>query len=285
MSSVGLPQTRAVTTELAATGVLTLTLNRPQVRNAMNLEMVGEIEAVFAAVRDRRDVRVVVLRGAGDHFCAGGDIRDMAAARSAPAPDPGEGGAASSDAVAAVNRRFGTMVAQVDRAPQAVVVVLHGAVLGGAMGLACVADIALATADARFGLPETGLGIPPAQIAPFLVRRLGLSTARRLAVTGGRFNGEAAHAMGLVHSVVADAAALHEALDAALTQILRCAPGAVAATKQIMSEVGAVELDILLDEAAAQFAAAVRGPEGVEGTTAFLQKRPPAWATPTKDNG
>lgn len=281
--SSGLPETRFVTTELEGSGVLTLTLNRPQVRNAMNLDMVGEIEAVFAAIAERRDVRVVVLRGAGDHFCAGGDIRDMAAARSAPTPDPGEG--AAPDAVAAVNRRFGTMITQVDRAPQAVVAVLHGAVLGGAMGLACVADIALTMADARFGLPETGLGIPPAQIAPFLVRRLGLSTARRLAVTGGRFSGEAAHGMGLVHSVAADAAALQQALDGALAQILRCAPGAVAATKKIMSDVGAVDLSTLLDDAAAQFADAVRGPEGVEGTTAFLQKRPPAWATPTKDKG
>src|SRR4029079_5328179 len=130
-----------------------------------------------------RDVRVMVLRGTGGHFCAGGDIKDMAKARmstlKAGEPDP----------VGAVKRAFGRAITKVDRAPQAVVAVLEGAVLGGGFGLACVADVAIAHAGANFGLPETSLGLPPAQIAPFLVRRLGLSQARRLAVTGARLSG------------------------------------------------------------------------------------------------
>lgn len=261
---------------LDATGVLHVTLSRPKARNAMSLQMVGELRAVLDAVLDRRDVRAIVLRGAGGHFCAGGDIKDMAKARMSP-PKDGE-----VDPVAEVNRAFGHMITQVDRAPQAVVAVLEGAVLGGGFGLACVADVAIARADAKFGLPETGLGVPPAQIAPFLVRRLGLSQARRLAVTGGRFDGAAAHAMGLVHELASDDEGLARCLEGVLSQIRRCAPGAVASTKHLMLQVGAVDHDVLLDEAARSFAEQARGPEGTEGMTAFVQKRRPHWADAPK---
>ena len=267
-----LPQTELIALDLDARGVLSLTFNRPKVRNAMSRAMVEEIEATFAAIRDRRDVRVVVLRGAGGHFCAGGDIRDMAMARTAEHKD-GE-----PDPAAIVNRAFGRLMTTVNRAPQAVVALLEGAVLGGGFGVSCVADVAIARADAKFGLPETGLGLPPAQIAPFLVQRLGPSEARRLAVTGGRFNGHVAKDIGLVHTVVEDEAGLNEALEAVLAQILRCAPGAIAATKRIMVDVGRVDLETLLDAAADRFAEAVRGPEGIEGTTAFISKRKPSWA-------
>ncbi|MEM7152105.1 MAG: enoyl-CoA hydratase-related protein [Myxococcota bacterium] len=254
------------------TGVLHVTLNRPESRNAMSLQMVGELEALLEAILDRRDVRALVLRGAGGHFCAGGDVKDMAKARMNM---PAEG---EKDPVAEVNRAFGRMITAFDRAPQAVVAVLEGAVLGGGFGLACVADVAIAKNDAKFGLPETGLGLPPAQIAPFLVRRLGLSQARRLAVTGGRFDGAAAHAMGLVHELATNDDEVDQILQGILKQIRRCAPGAIAATKHLMLQVGAIDHDAVLDEGAQKFAEQARGPEGTEGMTAFIQKRPPHWA-------
>ncbi len=265
-----LPSTEHLRVRLEG-GVLWVSIDRPKVRNAMSLQTVSELEAVFDAVAERRDVRIVVLRGEGGHFCAGGDIKDMAQAR-AQAPGPTQ-----RDALAVVNRRFGTLITKVDRAPQAVVVVCEGAVLGGGFGLTCVADVALARRDAKFGLPETGLGIPPAQIAPFLVRRLGLSQARRLAVTGGRFDGERARAIGLVHEVAADDDELQALVAATLQQIQRCAPGAIATTKRLMLDVGVVEHEALLDRAADEFGAAARGAEGIEGMTAFLQKRTPRW--------
>src|SRR4051794_17298647 len=172
-------------------GILHVALNRPEVRNAMSLVMVRELRDLFASIEARRDVRAVVLRGAGGHFSAGGDVKDMAAARSA---DPGPDGR---DPIEVVNARFGELVDRVNRAPQVVIAVLEGAVFGGGFGLACVADVALALTSASFGLPETGLGLPPAQIAPFLVQRLGLSQARRLAVTGARFDGSEAARLGV----------------------------------------------------------------------------------------
>jgi isohexenylglutaconyl-CoA hydratase len=253
-------------------GALHVTLHRPAVRNAMSLQMVTELEAVLDAVLDRRDVRALVLRGTGGHFCAGGDVKDMARARMST-PKDGE-----PDPVAAVNRAFGRVITKADRAPQAVVAVLEGAVLGGGLGLACVADVAITHADASFGLPETGLGLPPAQIAPFLVRRLGLSQARRLAVTGARLTGTEAHALGLAHELAQGDDELQVRLERVLAEIRRCAPGAVAATKHLMLQVGAVDHERLLDEGAERFAAAARGPEGIEGMTAFIGKRRPRWA-------
>ncbi len=252
-------------------GALHVTFNRPESRNAMSLGLLQEIISVFDAIRDDRGIRAVVMRGAGGHFCAGGDIKDMANARAARVAD-------DSDPVAAYNRQFGRMLRKVNSAPQATVAILEGAVLGGGFGLACVADVAIAHRDASFGMPETGLGIPPAQIAPFVVERIGLSQARRLGVCGARFNGEEALRLGLVHFVAVDEAQINDLLLATLKQVRRCAPGANAATKEIMLSTGRMDMDAILDYAAKKFSEAVRGPEGVEGTTAFVQKRLPKWA-------
>ncbi|QRY78540.1 isohexenylglutaconyl-CoA hydratase [Pseudomonas sp. PDNC002] len=248
-------------------GVLHVTLNRPDSRNAMSLAMVSELRAVLAAVRDDRAVRAIVLRGAGGHFCAGGDIKDMAGAR-----------AAGPDAYAALNRAFGGLLEETQAQPQVLVAALEGAVLGGGFGLACVSDIAIAAADAQFGLPETSLGILPAQIAPFVVKRIGLTQARRLALTAARFDGREALRLGLVHLCADNAENLGVQLTETLDQVRRCAPGANAATKALLLATETEALGPLLDSAARQFAEAVTGAEGAEGTMAFVQKRKPNWA-------
>lgn len=254
-------------------GVLHVTFNRPQARNAMSTALLQEIVDTFAAIADDRSIRAVILRGAGGHFCAGGDIKDMARAGAAKAK-----AAPGKDPVADYNRGFGRMLRQVNAAPQAVIAVLEGAVLGGGFGLACVSDVALAHRDAKFGLPETGLGLPPAQIAPFVVERIGLAQARRLGVCGGRFGGEEAKRLGIAHEVFHGESQLQEMLDGTLKQIIRCAPGANAVTKEIMLKVGRMEMDEVLDWGAKKFSEAVVGPEGAEGTTAFIEKRLPEWA-------
>ncbi len=248
-------------------GVLYVTLNRPDSRNAMSLAMVGELRAVLAAVHDDLDVRAIVLRGAGGHFCAGGDIKDMASAR-----------ASGADAYRALNRAFGSLLEQAQHAPQVLIAVLQGAVLGGGFGLACVSDIAIANQSAKFGLPETSLGILPAQIAPFVVKRIGLTQTRRLALTAARFDGNEAERLGLVHFCEADDAAIEARLLQVLGQIRQCAPQANAATKALLLATESQALGPLLDNAAEQFAAAVTGAEGIEGTMAFVQKRAPKWA-------
>jgi len=248
-------------------GVLHITLNRPGSRNAMSLQMVEELRAVLAQVRDDRNVRALVLSGAGGHFCAGGDLKDMADARD-------RGAAAYRD----LNRAFGALLEEAQRAPQVLITLLQGAVLGGGFGLACVSDIAIAEHQAQFGLPETSLGLLPAQIAPFVVKRIGLTQARRLALTAARFDGIEARRLGLVHFVEHDPQALAQRLDEVLAHVLCCAPGANAATKALLLASDEEPQGPLLDRAADSFSAAVTGAEGIEGTMAFVQKRKPAWA-------
>jgi len=251
-------------------GTLRITLNRPKVRNAMNAAMVAELTKVFDQIREDRTVRAVVLHGAGGNFCAGGDVKDMGRMLA----EPTENG----DPAVAMNRSFGHLLQKVDRAPQAVIAVVEGAVLGGGLGLVCVSDLAIAHKDAAFGLPETGLGIPPAQIAPCVVRRLGLTQARRLAMLGARFDASEAHHMGLVHELFDSEEDAADRLRAALSQIRRCAPGANAVTKALILAVGSAPLEGLLDRAAEDFAACLRGEEGQEGTRAFREKRLPSWS-------
>ena len=249
---------------------LYVTLNRPDSRNAMSLAMVGELREIFAAVAADKghEVRAIVLRGAGGHFCSGGDVKDMAGAAA-----PGDG---NSDPWFELNRAFGRMLTMVRESPALVVAVLEGTVMGGGFGLACISDVAIAAEDARFALPETSLGLIPAQIAPFVVERIGLTRARRIMLLGLRLDGREALAEGIVHEVC-PGGELAARLDAVLQQVRRCAPAANAATKRLALAVGHKPMEELLDEAARDFSAAVRGPEGSEGTLAFIQKRQPVW--------
>ena len=249
--------------------VLHLTLDRPRQRNAMSVAMVQALRKALAAAEADGRTRVLVLRGSGGHFCAGGDIRDMATARARLTEDP--------DAVAELSAAFGELCVAFSRTGLATVAVLEGSVMGGGFGLACVADVALAGESVAFRLPETSLGLVPAQIGPFLVERLGYSEARRLAVTGARLGADEALALRLVHEVHPDSA-LDTALARVVNGILQCAPGAVAATKALLARARHHAPASLVQEAAEAFSAAVLGVEGQEGTAAFVERRRPAWA-------
>lgn len=255
--------------------VLQVRLNRPQVRNAMNLLMVSELRQVLREAEASGEVRVLVLRGEGGHFCAGGDIADMQQAGRAAQED----GGAVVDPVAQVSAAFGELCVAYANTGLATVAVLQGTVMGGGFGLACVVDLVLAEPSAVFRLPETSLGLVPAQIAPFLVERLGFNQAKRMAVTGGRLDAGQAASLGLVHELV-DAASVDAAVQRHCAQILQGAPLAIAATKRLLSQARWLAPADLVAEAASVFAHAARGPEGREGTSAFLNKRKPHWAPP-----
>jgi isohexenylglutaconyl-CoA hydratase len=264
-----LPETQALKLERHG-AILTVLLNRPESRNAMSQQLVNELGNVFAAIASDLSIRGVVLRGAGGHFCAGADIKDMAGLR----VQYQEQGL---EVYSKFNRTFGTLIDLVNQAPQTVVAVLEGVVLGGGFGLACVSDVALCLSSAQFGLPETGLGVIPAQIAPFVVQRIGLTQARRLALLGNRFNGHEAVRINLAHQVAETHEELEVQLETVLAQIRRAAPSASRVTKALLHRVGTEPLHQLLDLAAQQFAEASVN-EGLEGTMAFVQKRLPNWA-------
>lgn len=255
--------------------VLHLWLNRPEARNAMTRQMQREIIALFDSIRDDRSVRVVIIRGAGKTFSAGGDIKNMQAAGTQAGSQQASSGV---DELREGNRRGGLMLHTINTAPQAVIAVVEGFALGGGVGLSCVADITIAHAKATFALTEVTLGVVPATISPFVVGRLGLTQARYLGVTGARLSGAQAGAVGLAQIVAEDDATLEAELKSVVNRILRCAPQAVAETKRLMLRAAdALEMETIRDLAADAFVRAVRGPEGREGTLAFVEKRKPAW--------
>jgi isohexenylglutaconyl-CoA hydratase len=251
---------------------LHVTLNRPQVKNALNPVLIGELRTVFQNLRDRRDVKAVILRGAGGCFCVGADLKNMEQSF-ADKPRPGE-----RDPIAINNREYGTFLEMVNTTPQVVVAAVEGYAIAGGFGLLCVSDVAICTEDAGFAMSETAIGIVPAQIAPFVAARIGVPATRHLALTAARFKGPEALRLGIVHHLVKDSAALDAKLEDVLKQIDRCAPLANAATKAVVQKVGVEPLSAVLDFAADKFAEARRSPEAAEGLRAFAEKRPPKWS-------
>jgi isohexenylglutaconyl-CoA hydratase len=264
-----IPQTSELIVEQAGS-VLYIWLNRPEARNALSAVTAQELYAVLEAVRDNRDIRAIVLRGKGGVFCAGGDIKDFKSASQAAEVDAAE--------VARDNRSFGDLMLKLNEQPQVVIILVEGAAMGGGLGLACVGDVTIVTRDASFRLSETSLGIPPAQIAPFVTERIGLTQARRLMLTGARFKGEQAVQLGVAHLLAEDTEDMEAQCRQVLEQISCCAPGANAVTKSIVFESTRRSRAAALDFAADGFAACMLSAEGREGVSAFIEKRKPAWA-------
>ncbi len=251
---------------------LTVTLNRPEARNAMSAAMAQELSSVFAAIRTRGDIAAVILRGAGRHFCAGGDLKDMTDAIDPPAPG-------APDILYEVNRRFGDLLTSVNEAPQAVIAVVQGAARGGGFGLVCASDVVIGRNDSTYAMPETGFGLPGAQIIPFVTMRLGAAMARRLVVTGDAVDGLEMHRAGLVTHLCASEAEADTALRSVLDQIKGRSPTAIAQSKRLIAQVGRMPLSLLLDEGGRLVADGTRGGDGREGLDAFFAKRKPKWTT------
>src|SRR6202171_438351 len=224
---------------------LYVTLNRPEARNALSREMVAELLVVAEFLEKDREIGAVVLRGAGGVFCAGGDIKGFKASFEVSKPKRGK-----PDPIAVNNRRFGKFLSLFSTLPQTVVAAVEGAAIAGGLGLMSIADVVIATAEAKFALTETSLGIPPAQIAPFVAARIGVPNARFLALTGARFEAHEAGGAGLVDVCFADFAALEATLKKILADIGRCAPGANAVTKRLLLASLTTPREKLLDRAA-----------------------------------
>lgn len=246
--------------------VLRLVLNRPDVRNAFNAQMIAELRAWADALTDDTDgVRVVVLSGAGKAFCAGGDLAWMASTVEYSREENLRDG-----------QRMAAMFAALDRLPVPLVGRIHGAALGGGSGLAAVCDVVVASEEAVFGFTEVKLGLVPAVISPYALAKIGRSAARELFLTGARFPASRALAIGLAHHVVPPLD-----LDAAVSRItadlLAAAPEAVAGAKQMLRQLW----PLAPEDAAALTAEAIAtrrvSVEGQEGIRAFLEKRRPRW--------
>lgn len=250
-------------------GRLDLLFNRPDQRNAINTQMGEEFRQTVQWLQGESSVRVVVIRGAGGHFCAGGDIKE----RRSMADDQVAGGV---DPLMERNRQAGLAFLAFEHLPQTTIAAVEGSAFGGGLGYACLADITVVTRGARLGMPETTLGVAPAQIAPFVVKRIGLTRARQLALTAERFGGEQAFDYGIAQ-YLCDDDALDATVDQVVDRVLQCGPMANAATKAIMLRVGRDDPEALIRYSAEKFAGLNRGDEGKEGQSAFAEKRPPSW--------
>jgi methylglutaconyl-CoA hydratase len=246
-----------------------VTLARPAVRNAFNAALIAELHAAFDTLGSDGGVRAIVLAGEGKTFCGGADVQWMRAALDLSREENME------DA-----RRMSRMFRALDRCSKPVVARVQGAALGGGAGLIACCDVVVAARDALFGFTETKLGILPAVISPFVLAKIGAGHARALALTGERFGAERALAIGLVHDVVADEAALDAAVERVIRELLTASPTGIAATKRLFSQVGAAAYDDTLELTAEAIAAQRTSPEGQDGLRAFLEKRAPAWAQP-----
>ena len=254
-------------------GVVTLTFCRPETRNALNQLMMAEIGIAVEHLYGMPDARIVVLRGMGGNFCAGGDLNTMR--------DPPPIAADGSDPERARYRQFGDVLGRLNRLPLAVIAVVEGTCVGGGFGMAACADLVIAGESATLGLPEPRHGFIPSQIIPFLVRRLGEAAVRRIAVSAGVIDAAEAHRLGMIDLLVPDAH-IDAALARELDRLHRAAPRAVAAVKQLVLDASEQPVDDVLDQGAEALMQLLRGQEAAEGIAAFLAKRPPGWAKPRK---
>jgi len=261
----------ALTVERMGPGdaVARVTLSRPEVHNAFDAVLIGELRAAFAALAREgpTDLRAVILRGDGPSFCAGADVTWM---RAALALDV-EGN--EQDAMA-----MAEMFETIDTCPVPVIARVHGAALGGGMGLCAVADIVIAESGTRFGFTETRLGVLPAVISPFVIAKIGESEARALFPTGRRFDAIRAMRIGLVHEVVEGEAALDRAVDTAIADLLAAGPTAARAAKAIIREIRGLGHGSSKWHTARVIARQRTTGEAQEGFRAFDEKRRPAWA-------
>ena len=245
-------------------------LDAPATRNALSEAMVAGLGNALALAESQPAVRALVIRGAGGTFCAGGDFSGFRSLMAEPMP---EGGV---DPIVGFNRGFGALLERIHASPVATIAVVEGAAMGGGCGLAATCDFVLAASDAQFAMPEVTLGLPPAQIAPFVAARLGHGMALRLLLTGRRIPAAQALACGLVDELHAGAA-LDERLTALLTELGRAEPAALRATKAILQRRATEPLGATLDFAAQAFAAALRCGTAAHGLAAMAAKCPPAW--------
>lgn len=248
-------------------GVLTVTLNRPEVHNAFNDELIAEAIDLFSNI-DPATTRAVVLKGTGKNFCAGADLNWMSRMVSY-----------TRDENIRDSSKLAKMYAVLNECPVPIVGRIHGAAIGGGVGLVSVCDVAIALTGTQFGLSEVKLGILPAVISPYVIAKIGQTHARALFLTGERFDSERALRIGLVHRLVDTVEALDAAVYETITQLKTSGPEAVRECKKLIAYVAAHELADAIPYTIDAIATRRTSDEGQEGMRAFLSKGLASWVS------
>ncbi len=248
-------------------GVLEITLHRPEIRNAFNDTLIRELIAVFEKHAQDDQVRLAVIRGSGEAFCAGGDIHWMKKSASY-----------TTEQNQADARELGKMLSTINTFSKPVVCAVHGACFGGGLGLVSVSDVVIASSDTLFSFSEVKLGLIPAVIGPFVVAKIGESFTRNFFLTAERFPAARAFGIGLIHQVVENKEKLDGALNQIIQGMLQNSPNALKVAKHFLKNIREKSFEEKLELAACTLAELRASPEGQEGLTAFLEKRKPNWA-------
>lgn len=247
-------------------GIATVTLNRPEVHNAFNEIVIGDLTDTLKKAGEDKAVRIVILRGTGKSFCAGGDLNWMRRMADYNHKQNVE------DAM-----RLGTLLKTLNTLPKPTIGLIHGNAFGGGVGLAACCDITIAEETAQFCLSEVRIGIIPSIIAPYVIAAMGQNQSRRYFLTAERFDGKTAERVGLIDEAVA-VGKLDEACEKIIAELWNGAPGAQARGKKLILEIFGKPIDDkIIQHTVEQIAEARASEEGKEGLSAFLNKTEPAW--------
>ena len=246
--------------------VARLSLDRPQVRNALNPEMIGEITAAFSELNENPDVRVVILRGNGGVFCAGGDLNWMKDVLGQ-----------TEEEVQEDSRHLLNMYRSINGSPKPVIAGLEGAVIAGGLGLVACSDVVIAEAETKFCVSEVKIGLTPGIIGAYMLPRIGPGWMRYLSKTATLFDCETARTAGLVHEIAADTTDLNNRIATHIKLALGASPDAIARTAQLIDDLDNVVTEEMLSTGLIYNAKARLSDEAQEGISSFLEKRKPAW--------
>ena len=262
-----LPKTKQCILELN-NNWLTIWFNRPEKRNALSKELIIDIKLTLDAVKNDHSIRGIIFRGKGGFFSAGADLAEIKKIANA--------GADSRRLALEMSKKVGDLFDAISKTPQITISVVEGAAMAGAFGIVCATDLLISMSDAKYALTETRIGLTPAQIAPYVINRLGVSQARKLMLLGFIFDGKKGFEMGMVDYVANDKIELDTQITKIKQKVLNCSPNAISVTKSILYSNNNIDIK----KAADLFSDCMVHDEGREGFSSFFEKRKPFW---TKD--
>jgi isohexenylglutaconyl-CoA hydratase len=268
-----LPDTKFLELALISPGIIYVTLARQEFQNTFNQVMIDELAALMHAVTEEPNVRVVVFRGTGGIFSAGGDLGELTAAMDLAHDSDHD----VDSLLFRLARGTGELLELIDQCPKIVISVLEGPTLGTGLGIAAVSDVVLTERSAVLALPEVALGFSPSQISPFVARRIGYAAMRMLSLTATRIDAAEAYRLGLSDYLAADSNELEACLLQVIDTALACEPGAVANTKTLIHELERQDLGPYLDGAARVSVKDMCSAAGREGLNAFISRTAPSW--------
>ena len=252
--------------EIEERGVAKLTLNRPEKHNALSAKMIQELTDIAGDIANNKDIRVVVLTGEGDSFCAGGDINWME-----------EQLKAARDQRIVESRKLALMLKALNELPKPLIGIINGSAFGGGVGLMCICDFAVAVESAKFGLTETKLGLIPATIGPYVIAKIGEGKARQIFMSSRIFGAEEAFVLGICSKVVSREEVREQEIENEVQSYLKVSTSAVAKAKKFMRSLGQEINDKQIENSIIQLADIWDSDDAQLGISAFLEKRNPPW--------